>query len=55
MGRARKHRAALVGVGQSALSMMLKRQCRPQERTVQRLAEGLGVAAEELWLCDSCG
>lgn len=41
--------AEKIGVGQPAISMMLKRQCRPQKRTVQRLAEALGVAAEELW------
>jgi lambda repressor-like predicted transcriptional regulator len=37
------------GVGQSAISMMLNRQCRPQRRTVERMAEALGVRPEELW------
>jgi DNA-binding XRE family transcriptional regulator len=44
--------AEKIGVGQPAISMMLKRQCRPQKRTVQRLAEALGVAVEELWTGD---
>jgi lambda repressor-like predicted transcriptional regulator len=37
------------GVSQPAISQMLKRSCRPQMRTVRRLAEALGVSAEELW------
>jgi transcriptional regulator with XRE-family HTH domain len=37
------------GVGQSAISMLLKRRCRPQRRTLPKLAEALGVTAEELW------
>lgn len=38
-----------IGVGQPAIAMMLQRQCRPQRRTVTRLAEALGVRPEELW------
>jgi transcriptional regulator with XRE-family HTH domain len=41
--------AEKMGVGQPAISMMLQRNCRPQKRTVQRLAEALAVTAEELW------
>jgi len=41
--------AARIGVGQSAISNMLNRQCRPQKRTVLRLAEALAVKPEELW------
>jgi DNA-binding XRE family transcriptional regulator len=41
--------AAKVGIGQSAISMMLNRTCRPQRKTVLRFAEALGVAAEDLW------
>jgi DNA-binding XRE family transcriptional regulator len=41
--------AERVGVGQSAISMLLKRRCRPQRRTVGKLAEALGVPVEELW------
>jgi transcriptional regulator with XRE-family HTH domain len=52
-GLTQEQLAEKIGVGQPAISMMLKRQCRPQKRTVQRLAEALGVAAEELWPGDS--
>jgi len=41
--------AAKLGIGQPAVSNMLNRQCRPQRRTVRRIAEALGVAAEALW------
>ena len=41
--------AEMIGVGQPAVSMMLSRSCRPQRRTVEKLARALGVAAEELW------
>jgi DNA-binding phage protein len=40
--------AKRVGIGQSAISMMLNRSCRPQRKTVLRFAEALGVAPEEL-------
>jgi len=38
-----------VGVGQPAISNMLNRECRPQLRTVVRLAEALDVRPDELW------
>ena len=41
--------ARLTGVGQPAIAMMLKRECRPQQRTVAKLANGLGVTPGELW------
>jgi len=41
--------ARKIGVGQSAISMMLKRKCRPQRSTVEKLAEALNVRFEELW------
>lgn len=41
--------AGRIGIGQSAISMMLKRECRPQKRTVSRIAEALDVKPEELW------
>jgi DNA-binding XRE family transcriptional regulator len=41
--------ASAVGVGQPAISMMLNRSCRPQQKTVRKLAAALGVTAEELW------
>lgn len=37
------------GVGQPAISMMLKRQCRPQRRTIEKLASALGVQVVDLW------
>jgi lambda repressor-like predicted transcriptional regulator len=41
--------AERTGVGQSAISMLLNRRCRPQQRTLGKLAEALGVPVEELW------
>ncbi len=41
--------AELVGVGQPAISNMLNRECRPQQRTVEKIAEALGVPVAELW------
>jgi predicted XRE-type DNA-binding protein len=43
--------AEMADVGQPAISMMLSRNCRPQRRTVRRLAEALGVDSSELWPC----
>lgn len=40
------------GVGQPAISMMLQRQSRPQQRTVRKLAEALGVSSRDLWKLD---
>jgi transcriptional regulator with XRE-family HTH domain len=41
--------AEKLGIGQPAICMMLQRQCRPQRRTVVRLAEALEVAPTDLW------
>ena len=41
--------AEKIGVGQSAIAMMLARECRPQRRTIRRLANALGVSCESLW------
>jgi lambda repressor-like predicted transcriptional regulator len=41
--------AEKAGVRQPAVSMMLTRRCRPQRRTVHKLAEALGVKVEDLW------
>jgi lambda repressor-like predicted transcriptional regulator len=41
--------AEKIGVGQSAIAMMLQRECRPQRRTVVRMADALGVSPETLW------
>ena len=38
-----------IGVGQPAISMMLNRESRPQRRTVEKIAEALGVSYEDLW------
>lgn len=41
--------AEKIGIGQPAISNMLNRQCRPQRRTVVRLADALGVTPGDLW------
>lgn len=41
--------AAKIGVGQPAVSMMLNRTCRPQRKTVEKIANALGVSTAELW------
>lgn len=41
--------ARRVGVGPSAVSMMLSRRCRPQRRTVEKIAQALGVDVRQLW------
>jgi lambda repressor-like predicted transcriptional regulator len=41
--------AAYIGVGQPAISNMLNRQCRPQRRTVLRLAQALDITPDALW------
>jgi len=48
-GLTQEELATRVGVGQTAIAMMLARQCRPQRRTVHKLAEALGIAPNELW------
>jgi len=41
--------ANAIGVGQPAISMMLSRNCRPQKRTVEKIAQVLKVTPEEIW------
>lgn len=41
--------AEKVGIGQPAVSMMLNRQCRPQQKTIRRFAEAFGVSPSDLW------
>lgn len=41
--------AERVGLHQSAISMMLSRDCRPQKRTVTKLAAALNVEPATLW------
>lgn len=38
-----------VGCSQPAISQMLNRMCRPQKKTILKLAEALNVQARELW------
>ena len=48
-GLTQEQLANAVGVGQSAIAMMLTRNCRPQRRTVAKLAAALGVVPGALW------
>ena len=41
--------AARAGVQQPAISMIIKRECRPQQRTIKKLADALGVSPDALW------
>jgi lambda repressor-like predicted transcriptional regulator len=41
--------AAAIEVGQPAVSMMLARNCRPQRRTVEKIAKALGVQTTDIW------
>ncbi len=41
--------AERVGCSQPAISQMLNRMCRPQKRTILRLADALNVQPRELW------
>jgi len=41
--------AEKVGIGQSAVSMILNRDCRPQMNTVHRFAKALRVEPADLW------
>jgi lambda repressor-like predicted transcriptional regulator len=42
-----------MGVGQPAISMLLNRKTRPQQRTISKVATALGVSPAELWPVDS--
>jgi len=41
--------AEKLGLSQPAISMMIARKCRPQRRTVERIAQALNVEVELLW------
>jgi transcriptional regulator with XRE-family HTH domain len=41
--------AERVGCSQPAISQMLHRRCRPQKKTIKKLAEALNVPVRELW------
>ena len=45
--------AVKMGVGQPAVSMLLNRKTRPQQRTIARLASALGVLPNDLWPAES--
>jgi lambda repressor-like predicted transcriptional regulator len=48
-GLTQEQLAAAAGVGQPAVSNLLKRHCRPQRKTVVRFAEVLGISPSDLW------
>ena len=41
--------AERIGCSQPAVSQMLNRNCRPQKKTILKLAEALNVQPQELW------
>jgi hypothetical protein len=41
--------AAMIGVGQPAVSNILSRNSRPQRKTVEKIAKALDVSPDELW------
>ncbi|MDX1961955.1 MAG: helix-turn-helix transcriptional regulator [Pirellulales bacterium] len=41
--------AQAIDVGQPAISNLLNRGCRPQRRTIERIANSLGVSCQEIW------
>lgn len=41
--------ACAVGLGQSAIANLIARNCRPQRRTVLKLAKALSVSTDVLW------
>ncbi len=41
--------AEMIGLRQSAIANLLARDCRPQRRTVKKLAEALDVPPSALW------
>jgi DNA-binding XRE family transcriptional regulator len=49
MGMTQDELASTIGVSQPAISNMLKRQCRPQRKTVAKIASALGVEPADLW------
>ncbi|VTR90829.1 dna-binding protein : Protein containing Helix-turn-helix type 3 domain protein OS=Rhodopirellula baltica SWK14 GN=RBSWK_02058 PE=4 SV=1: HTH_3 [Gemmata massiliana] len=41
--------ALKIGIGQPAISMMLNRTCRPQQKTVAKIATALDISPVDLW------
>ncbi len=48
-GQTQADLASAIGVGQPAVSMIISRDCRPQKRTVEKIAAALRVSPEDLW------
>ncbi len=48
-GTTQQQLAEKLQIGQPAISNILNRQCRPQRKTVLRIANALGIAPESLW------
>ena len=42
--------AESIGIGQSAISNLLGRNCRPQKRTIENIASALGVEVSDIWV-----
>jgi predicted XRE-type DNA-binding protein len=51
-GLSQSELAEKMGISQPAISNMLNRNCRPQRRTIQRLAQALDVPENTLWKDD---
>jgi lambda repressor-like predicted transcriptional regulator len=49
VGATQESLAESIGIGQPAISNLLNRKCRPQKRTVLRIAKALEFDPEELW------
>lgn len=41
--------ARRIGIGQPAVSLMLRRECRPQSATIDRIAKALDVKRSDVW------
>jgi DNA-binding XRE family transcriptional regulator len=48
-GMANGQLAAAIGLKESAIDILLSRGARPQMKTVQKIADVLGVPVEDIW------
>jgi lambda repressor-like predicted transcriptional regulator len=48
-GMTQEQLAKKIGVSQPAIANMLNRNCRPQKKTVARIADALGIDPEDIW------
>lgn len=48
-GMTQQELADAVGLRQSAIANILSRNCRPQQRTVKKIADALGLQPSDLW------